>query len=56
MIKDKQIFSSVIRKILDWNFDRIIVTHGDIIEKNAQQVFTDLCTRFLRQVQTADEN
>ena len=56
VIQDKEIFSSVIRKILHWNFDRIIVTHGDIIEKNALQVFTDLCTRFLRQEQTANEN
>jgi len=47
MIKDKKSFAAAIRKISDWEFERIIVTHGDIIEKNAKQVFLELCERFL---------
>lgn len=47
VIKDKKGFASAIRKISDWEFERIIVTHGDIIEKNAKQVFSQLCQRFL---------
>ncbi len=50
IIKDKKGFASAIRKILDWDFERIIVTHGDMIEKNAKQVFSELCERFLNKV------
>jgi hypothetical protein len=46
-IKDKPNFAAFIEKIRVWNFKRIIVTHGDIIESNAKQVFTDLCKRFV---------
>jgi len=48
MIKDKQKFTGFIRNVQDWDFKRIIVTHGDIIEENAKSVFTDLCVRFLK--------
>ena len=48
MIKDKAKFTAFIRRVQGWNFDRIIVTHGDIIEDNAKSVFTDLCARFLK--------
>ncbi len=47
MIKDKQAFASCISRIQDWDFERIIVTHGDIIKTNAKRVFADLCQRFL---------
>ncbi|WP_299017600.1 DUF4336 domain-containing protein [uncultured Photobacterium sp.] len=48
MIKDKPMFTNFIRHVQEWDFERIIVTHGDIIEDNAKSVFTDLCTRFLK--------
>jgi len=48
MIKDKPKFAEFIRSVQDWDFERIIVTHGDIIEENAKSVFTDLCVRFLK--------
>ena len=47
MIKDKEKFAKAIKSIQDWDFNKIIVTHGDIIEKNAKQVLTELCGRFL---------
>ena len=46
-IKDKQKFAVSIRKIQSQDFERIIVTHGDIIESNAKQVFGSLSERFL---------
>ena len=48
MIKDKPGFALAIRQIQSWDFDRIIVTHGDIIDTDAKQVFTSLCERFLK--------
>jgi len=48
MIKDKQNFALFIERVLDWDFERIIVTHGDIIETNAKQIFSNLCNRFLK--------
>ena len=48
MIKDKPNFVLFIERILNWEFERIIVTHGDIIESNAKQVFANLCERFVK--------
>ena len=48
MIKDKPKFIQSIKRIQNWDFDRIIVTHGDIIKSNAKQVFASLCGRFLK--------
>lgn len=47
MIKDKQNFRAFIQRVQNWDFERIIVTHGDIIEADAKQKFADLCARFL---------
>ena len=38
-ISDKNKFKDSINQILTWDFDRIILTHGNIIEKNSKQVF-----------------
>ena len=48
VIKDKQKFALFIKKIQSHDFERIIVTHGDIIESNAKQIFGNLCERFLK--------
>ena len=48
VIKDKQKFTLFIKKIQSHDFERIIVTHGDIIESNAKKIFGNLCVRFLR--------
>ena len=48
MIKQKKEFVSFIERIKKWEFDRIIVTHGDIIESNAKQTFDELCDFLLK--------
>lgn len=48
MIKDKAAFAAFIKTVQGWDFERIIVTHGDIIESNAKQVFSDLSARFVK--------
>lgn len=47
LIKDKARFAESIRCIRQWNFNRIIVTHGDIIKTNAVVTFDQLSERFL---------
>lgn len=46
MIKDRPAFVTFIKTVEAWDFDRIIVTHGDIIEDNAKDAFAGLCRRF----------
>ncbi|QSV16287.1 DUF4336 domain-containing protein [Photobacterium ganghwense] len=47
-IKDKQAFARFIDHIRQWDFERIVVTHGDIIEDDAKTIFSDLTARFLQ--------
>jgi hypothetical protein len=35
--KDKKAASKSLKKILDWDFERIILAHGDLIEENAKE-------------------
>ena len=46
MIKNRGAFSTAVRMILGWSFDRIIVTHGPIIEDQARDTLNRLCQRF----------
>ena len=46
MIKDRPAFVAAINTIKAWDFDRIIVTHGDIIEDDAKRTLVRLCERF----------
>lgn len=36
--KDKNAASRSLKKILNWDFERIIISHGDLIEENAKIV------------------
>lgn len=47
-LKDKPGFRRFIEKIQAWDFTRIVVTHGEIIEDDAKSVFNDLTHRFLQ--------
>jgi Domain of unknown function (DUF4336) len=47
MIKDKPAFAASIQALQEWDFERIIVTHGDIIEQDAKLLLNNLCQRFL---------
>ncbi len=35
--KDKKAASKSLKRILSWDFERIIISHGDLIEQNAKQ-------------------
>ena len=35
--KDKAAARKSLRKILDWDFDKIIMAHGDLIETDAKE-------------------
>lgn len=41
-IEDCEAFSKFLDTIEGWNFDRIIVAHGDVVEDRAREVLTDL--------------
>jgi len=36
MIRDRATFAESIRQMMQWDFDRIIVAHGEMIETNAK--------------------
>lgn len=45
--KDKAGFRESLQRIKQWEFDRVIVTHGDIIEADAGENFERLSSRFI---------
>lgn len=45
-IKDKAAFRASIETVKQWDFERIIVTHGEIIEERPRELFENLCSRF----------
>ena len=45
-IKDRVAFRRFIETIRGWEFDRIIVTHGDIIEERPREQLAEICQRF----------
>jgi len=47
VIKNKPDFAAFIERVQRWDFERIVVAHGDIIDSNAKQLFSDLTARFL---------
>ena len=46
IIQDRKAFSDFIKHIKTWDFDRIVVTHGDIVEVQAKQKFSRICELF----------
>jgi hypothetical protein len=44
LIKDDDAFSKSIQPILNWDFQRMIVAHGEIVENNAKQILFDELT------------
>ena len=45
--KDKSGFRESLQRIKQWQFDRIVVTHGDIIEEDAMAILDRLSSRFM---------
>ena len=46
VIKDRRAFRGFVDKVASWDFERIIVTHGDIIEDMPTATLRMLCARF----------
>jgi|TARA_B100002003_G_scaffold238080_1_gene255917 hypothetical protein len=44
--KDKAGYGEALTRVEQWQFERIIVTHGDIIDDDAMATFTRLSSRF----------
>tara|TARA_S200000501_G_C20703372_1_gene690606 strand:+ start:178 stop:804 length:627 start_codon:yes stop_codon:yes gene_type:complete len=45
-IQDQKAFKDFITHIKTWDFNRIVVTHGDIVEVQAKQKFRNICELF----------
>ena len=41
LLKDREKVRAVIQRILEWDFERIVVTHGAILERDAHRRFRD---------------
>ena len=39
-----------LEQVQKWEFERIFLCHGDIIESNAKSIFNDVCSEFLEGV------
>ena len=51
MIKNRRLLTDFVHKVLDWEFDRIIVTHGQILDaesvgEDPKKLLARLCQRF----------
>lgn len=44
-VKDRDAFLGSIGRIMEWDFDRVIVAHGSVIEENGKQACADAFTR-----------
>ena len=42
MIKDRPAFAASLDRVLAWDFDRIVVAHGDVLDLGGRQVVTAL--------------
>lgn len=40
-VRDKQAARDSVKRILDWDFDRIIVGHGEIVEAGGRELFQE---------------
>jgi hypothetical protein len=39
IIRDRKAARESVAKILEWDFDRVIVTHGDVLESSGKAKF-----------------
>ncbi|KAJ5280116.1 hypothetical protein N7478_005488 [Penicillium angulare] len=49
LANDKPAFTESMRRIIRWDFDRIIPCHGDVVEPGAKGVFQDVMAWFLKE-------
>jgi hypothetical protein len=46
--KDKPAAARSLERILDWDFERVVLAHGDLIETNAKAIVRDAWSNPLR--------
>ena len=46
VIKDQAAFKDFVRQISDWDFQRIVITHGANVEESAKEEFLRICESF----------
>ncbi|KAJ5947403.1 hypothetical protein N7466_000418 [Penicillium verhagenii] len=49
LANDRAAFTESMRRIIRWDFDRLIPCHGDVVEKGAKGVFQDVMAWFLKE-------
>lgn len=47
MVDDREALRASINRILDWNFERIIMSHGHIVEKDGKKMLRNAFARYL---------
>jgi hypothetical protein len=47
MRKDKRAFQHFVDSVAKSGFDRIVVSHGDVIEDRAREIFIEVTRRFV---------
>jgi len=44
-VADREAFMGSMRRILEWDFDRVVVAHGSVIERDGRRVFREALER-----------
>jgi len=39
MVKDSAALTRSLNKLMEWDFDSVILAHGDIIQRNGKEIF-----------------
>jgi hypothetical protein len=47
-IRDRSAISASLRRMLEWDFDRVLLTHGDIVESGGREAFERAVSPFAR--------
>ena len=50
LLKDKSEFKKSIDYILEWDFERVIISHGKVIEKDGKEIFREAFRSLLQWV------
>lgn len=47
LVKDRAAFGASLAKVMTFDFDRIIVSHGDVVQRGGKQLFADAFAQYL---------
>ena len=50
VVTDRPALNRFLDQMREWSFGRIVVTHGDVIEEQASEIFSHLCARLPDQI------